>query len=547
MAGISYRSGSQPRGSDTNPPPTVPRSTLDRSFRHSTTANAANLIPVYVDEVLPGDTIRLDPTVFARLLSPLEVPSLDDFIIDMHAFFVPNRLVYENWRKLMGERTNPTDHNDYLVPTITPPVDGLGFRRHSLEDYFGIRTETDNLEPMALFHRAYQTIWNEFYRDENLQDSIVVPLGNGPDAAELYELLPRGKRKDYITGSLPFTQKGDAVQIPIGATAPLVGTGVVNSLGSAPTFSSAATTNTGTLVSGSNNFGNNVDNAINSVGLGQPLTWGDPQLETDLGGNGGYADLANAVGITINDFRELVATQHLLEADARGGTRYTSLLQSHFGVTPEDARLQRPEFLWAHSQNMSTHVVPATAAMESFSSTNGLARLGAYAQGVSDSRGFTKSFNEHGMVMMLLSIRAPLRYQQNMPRMFKRSNRFDYYFPEFALLGEQPVYNYEVFADGTAADDDVFGYQPRYEEYRRRESVISGALRSDDPLSLDVFHLAQDFGTRPALDADFIVENPPVDRVTAVNEEAQFILDINCRISHVRPMPVMAKPGLLRL
>ncbi|AXL14425.1 major capsid protein [Microviridae sp.] len=530
---IPYRSGRQSRGADTVPAPRIGRSAMDRSLRHSTTGDAGFLLPLFVDEVLPGDTVRMDATIFGRLLSPLSVPSLDELILDCQAFFVPFRLLWVNWKRFMGERDNPADHNDFLVPQLSNPVGGAGFQRHSLADYFGVRTETDGLDIDALFHRAYVKIWNDFYRDENLQDMVDFPTDDGPDDAEDYELLKRGKRKDYLTGALPFVQKGPDVEIPIGVSAPLVGIAPVSfTPGTGPDFNQGATTGPLSVNSGDVRFG---------AGTGN-IDWSDPNLFTSLSGSGATADLSAATGININDFRELVATQHLFERDARGGTRYVELLQQHFDVTPEDSRLQRAEFLWSHSQSLSTHVVASTAQVVSAQAT-----LAGYMQGLASARGFTKSFPEHGALMVMVSVRAPLRYQQNVPRFLKRRNRFDFYWNDFALLGEQPVYNYEIFAQGTSEDNEVFGYQPRYEEYRRREGMITGALRSDDPLPLDVFHLAQKFDNLPGLNGEFIEEDPPVDRITAVNEEAQLLFDCNFRVNHVRPMPMFANPGLLRL
>lgn len=522
-----YRAGAASRNSMETAPTKLPRSFIDRPLRHTTTLNAGFLCPMFVDEILPGDTVRMDAKFFTRVLAPLEVPCVDEMTVDAQAFFVPFRLVYTDWKRMMGERDDPDDHNDYLTPKLDPPIDNNGFQRHSLADYFGVRTETDNLVITSLYHRAYQKIWNDFYRDENLQDSLVIPLGAGPDPAEGFPLMKRGKMKDYITGCLPFLQKGPAVSIPIGASAPVIGQANLTSEG----LTSGAT----------GDFGWEFSLGYAPVNISGTHTTGE-LIELDFDGAGLTADLSAAGGINISDFRELVATQHLLERDARGGTRYVEILENHFGVTPEDSRLQRAEFLWSTSAPMSTHVVPSTVDLGS-----ALAELGGYMQGLHQAQGFTKSFSEHGALMVLVSIRAPLRYQQNIPKMFKRDNRFDYYWNDFALLSEQPVLNYEVYADGTAADDDIFGYQPRYEEYRRRESMITGALRSDDPLSLDVFTLSQDFATRPALDADFIEEDPPIDRIVSIATTADFMIDCRFGVRHVRPMPMFANPGLLRL
>jgi len=453
----------------------------------------------------------------------------------------------------MGARDNPEDHTDYLVPEVLAPVDGNGYQRHSLSDYLGVRTETDGLDTAAFYHRAYYRIWDDFYRDENLQDKLDPPTDDGPDASEDYVLQRRGKRRDYITGALPWVQKGDPVRIPIGSTAPLQGFADTANIASTVNWSMGG--QSGTL-----QYYGSLGSDPGEVHLGTPLPstyTGDltitdmPGQYVDLStpafpgtGSDPSVDLTQAIGITVNEFRDLIATQHLLERDARGGTRYIELLAAHWGVAPEDQRLQRPEFLWSTSTKVPMHVVADTAGSGGASE---IGRLGGYMQGVHAARGFTKSFTEHGALMALVSVRAPLRYQQNVPRFMKRSNRFDFYWPDYSLLGEQPVYNYEVYAQGTSADDEVFGYQPRYEEYRRRESMITGALRSDDPTTLDVFHLAQDFGSLPTLSTDFIEEDPPVERVIINQDEPQFMFDCNWMVRHARLMPAFADPGLERL
>lgn len=528
----------------------VGRTMFDRSLRHSTTGEAGLLLPLFADEILPGDTVRLDASFFVRLLSPLNRPVMDELELSCQMFFVPFRLLQDNWEKLMGARDNPGDHTDYLVPEVVAPVDGNGYQRHSLSDYLGIRTETDGIDTSAFYHRAYYRIWDDFYRDENLQDKLDPPTDDGPDASEDYVLQRRGKRRDYITGSLPWVQKGDPVRIPVGDTAPLTGLAeTINSASRLQWSMGGQTGNVEVVHSGSGplQIGHNLAGAGPTDLMLSDITTQYVDLSAPAFPGAGAdpaVDLTQAIGITVNEFRDLIATQHLLERDARGGTRYIELLSAHWGVAPEDRRLQRPEFLWSTSTNVPMHVVADTAGSGGASE---IGRLGGYMQGVHSARGFTKSFSEHGVLMGLISVRAPLRYQQNVPRFMKRSNRFDFYWPDYALLGEQPVYNYEVFAQGTSADTEVFGYQPRYEEYRRRESMITGALRSDDPTSLDVFHLAQDFGALPTLSSDFIEEDPPVDRVIIVQDEPQFMFDCNWMVRHARLMPAFADPGLERL
>lgn len=506
----------------------IPRSKFDRSFEYKTTFDIGYLIPFLVDEVLPGDTFSVDATLFARILSPLQRPVMHNMYLDVHYFFVPNRLVWNNWQKFNGEQTDPGDSTDYLVPTMTAPVGG--YASQSLHDYFGLPTGIAGYTHISLYHRAYNLIWNEWYRDQNLQDSVVVDKDDGPDTVTDYVLLRRGKRHDYFTSALPFPQKGPAVQLPLSGNAPVIGSGTQIRLN---------TTGSG---SGSAAVYGNASNA-NAWFLGIPSgpSAGTPAyLATS--NSGMVADLTDVAAATINQLRESFQIQKLYERDARGGTRYTEIIRAHFGVTSPDARLQRPEYLGGGSTPITVTPIAQNSSTDATTPQGNLAAVGTVA---ARNNGFTKSFTEHGMIIGLASARADLIYQEGLPRPFSRQIRWDYYWPALCSIGEQPVYNKEIYTQGTSVDDDVFGYQERYAEYRYKPSLVTGLLRSQAAGSLDIWHLGQDFSSLPSLNSDFIQENPPMDRVIAVPSEPHFIMDSYIRMTTARPMPMFGVPGLI--
>lgn len=505
----------------------IPRSVFNRSHGVLTTLDSGYLVPVLVDEILPGDTFTGNLSGFARLSSPL-YPLMDNMFMDTFFFFVPKRLVWDNFQKFCGEQVDPGDSIDYTEPTV--PVNNAS--NESIWCYYGIPTQiASNIDVNVCAFRSYNLIWNEWFRDQNLQDSVDVDTDDGPDSMNQYELLRRGKRHDYFTGCLPFLQKGDAVLLSLGTDAPIYGKNM--------DFDD---------VKDNQNYAQVMDQLGSSGALRNLLIDAagvsiEPLYGSSTGDGSGalYADLTEAVGPTVNEFREALAIQRLLEKNARAGTRYAEIIQSHFQVTSPDARLQRPEYLGGGSTPLIVSPVART------DSTAG--ELSGFGTIQFRNHGFSKSFTEHGYIIGLCCVRADQRYQEGLDKMYSRQTLYDHYWPSTAMLGEQAVLNKEIYIDAATiaagTDDDVFGYQERWAEYRWKKSTISGKFRSNDAASLDAWHLAIEYGAQPTLDDTFIVENPPLDRCIRTPTEPHFILDAWIDLKCARPLPVYSIPSII--
>jgi len=521
----------------------IQRSSFNRSHGYKTAFNSGYLIPVYVDEALPGDSFNCKMSSFARLSTPI-VPFMDNLYLSTFFFAVPYRLVWANFKKFCGEQATTAASTNYTMPVFTAYTPAA----ESLSDYMGIPIAgattpigaAGTLSHVSLWHRAYNLIWNEWFRDQNLQDSVTVDTGDGPDAIANYVLLKRGKRHDYFTSCLPWTQKnntGTAVSVGLVGSAPVRGIGVTSTFG----FPYNKTVHESGDVAGTVNYP--VSGWIaNSGGAGewyvkQSATAGYPDIT---------ADLSAASGITINSLRLAFQTQKMYERDARGGTRYREIVQSHFGVLdPNDSRLQRPEYLGGGTTPIMLTPVPQTSATAGALATGRLSATGTVAV---HGQGFTKSFSEHCLLIGLVCCYADLNYQTGLNRMFSRSTRLDMYWPALANIGEQAVLNKEIYCQGSAnaaQDAAAFGYQERFAEYRYKPSSITGKMRSHYATPLDYWHLAQKFTGLPTLGATFIQEAPPIDRVVAVNTEPQFFGDFYFDLKCARPMPTYSVPGLI--
>lgn len=556
------------------------RTKFDRSHVHKTTFDSGRLIPVFIDEVLPGDTTRMSVNYFARLATPIK-PIMDNIYLDWFFFFVPNRLVWEHWQNFCFEQEDPEESTDYVIPTVAATGNSDNAYIGSLWDYFGLPVNTSgNLSGIsALPFRGVYLIWNEWFRDENLQKSVKIQKGdtnevlNSARSSEQpswvftsdtnivpgFACPPRCKRHDYFTSALPWTQKGPGVSIGLAGTASIVDPSPTagyllhsnsNQLCAVSAYGGDASSSGGYIVARGNesiSFDRSGPDDYSSVGgfagnSSDRVTLSAQSASTYLG-NDSYVDLDTSSIFTINSLRTAFQMQKFYERLARGGSRYTEVLRSFFGVVSPDARLQRPEFLGSFTKMVNVNPIAQTSATDN---TSPQGNLSAYGVTAAKFHGFTKSFVEHGYVFGFVCARADLTYQQGINKMWLRSTVYDFYWTTFAHLGEQAIELREIYAQGSKADTIVFGYQERYAEYRYKPSQITGKFRSSVVNgSLDKWHLSQFFNNAPTLNEEFIVENPPINRIIAVTDEPEFLLDIGFRYTTVRPMPMFGTPGLV--
>ena len=541
-----------------NPQITIGRSRFVRMHDLKTTFNAGKIIPIRTIEVLPGDTIKLNMAGVIRMQTPIK-PVMDNAWCDIMWFFVPNRIIWKHWKNFMGENTEGpwTSPTEYTIPQITAPQGG--WAKNTIADYLGWPTKVDNISLNALYPRAYVQIWNDWFRDENLQkfsyinpDSDADVVGsNGSNYVTDPILagmpLPCAKPHDYFTSALPAPQKGPDVLLPLGSTASVYGTnnGLVLTDG----------TNIGQLHRQAQNYmetsAGNTEIGINYPGpesvFTQSKTLGVANKEqvTDAGL---YADLSTATAATINQLRMAWQLQKMFEKDARGGTRYIEIIKNHFGVTASDARLQRAEYLGGHRIPIQMTQVLQTSATEDGTSPQGNTAAFSYTKDTHSY--FTKSFEEHGIIFGLAMVRTMHTYQQGINKKFSRKTREDYYDPVFANLGEQPILNKEIYAQGTAVDDEVFGYQEAWAEYRYEPNQVTGEFRSNVAPNggLSIWHYADYYTSLPTLGEDFIKETSVnIDRTLTVQSTVadQFIANFSFQEIDVRPMPAHSIPGLV--
>lgn len=514
-----------------------PRSSFDRSHGYKTTFDCDYLIPFYTDEVLPGDTFNVNATLFARA-NTLLVPIMDNMYLDTFYFFVPWRLVWANFPKFMGEQVDPGDSTDYQIPVLTSRAATVG----TISDYFGLPIGPTLSNVSGLFHRAYARIWNSWFRDENLQDSEAAgtDTGDGPNDRLINPVLKRCKRHDYFTSALPWPMKpnalGSEISMPLGTSAT-----VLTSSSDLVTSTSyplhVRDASSGAALSTTYNLGQ-----ASGVVTTMNASTGGAIASGDVFPSNLYADLSSATAASISSLREAFQLQRMMELEARCGTRYPEIIMGHFGVRdPQFAVLQRPEFLGGGRSPLN--VTPVAQTGEAGTTAQG--NLAAYGTIASSRNGFTKSFTEHGCIIGILCVTADLTYQQGLPRMFSRSTKWDFFWPSLQNLSEQAILNKEIYYQGTSADEDVFGYIGRYDEYRHKNSQITGKLRSTYATSLDLWHMSEEFSTLPTLSSTFIQSNTPFARSIAVPSEPHFVLDSYIQCHTVRAMGTYAIPGMI--
>ncbi len=528
------------------PMPDVPRSTFRQEHTHKTTFSGGYLVPIFVDEVLPGDSFNVKMTSFVRMATPL-YPIMDNLDLETFFFFVPNRLLWDNWRKFMGQQDSPGDSIAFTVPQIVSAAGG--FPRHSVADYFGLpctpNAGANTISVNAMPFRAYRFIYHEWFRDQNLITLAAHSRSDGPDAIASYALQKRAKAHDYFTSALPWAQKGTSPPLLVTGNA-LVKTSTTETFTGIQTSMKVRDASTGAQPVTGYLAGVGAANAFDRhVGVATFSASGAGLYPTNL-----YADLATATANTINQLRTSFAIQKFLERDARGGTRYTEMIRAHFGVNSPDGRLQRPEYLGGGKSPIQIAPVVQASQTGLTGGTTPLGHLGGLGASVQNIHGFQQAFTEHGFVIGIANVRADVTYQQGIRRHWSRSTRYDYYHPVFQALGEQAILNKEIYADGSANDLLTFGFQERWAEYRHHPSRISGSYNSTFTTPLDAWHLAQKFTVLPTLNQTFIEDGTEavLSRALAIGGAAnnqQFIGDFYFDAAVTRAMPTYSVPGML--
>lgn len=560
----------------------IGRSKFDKSFTHKTTFSAGKLYPIYVDStIMPGDSVKMSMSEVIRMMTPI-CPVMDNAYEDIYFFFVPHRLVWKHFKEFMGENTTApwVQTINYTIPQLSAPklsgqiaADHTGWTKGSIADYFGIPTEVTDFSINALPFRAYALIWNEFFRDENIMypqvtnydsDSTQAGYTIGSSNQNNYPLfsavcggkpLPVCKLHDYFTSCLPNSQKGAAVTIPVGTEAPIkFGDAYMGNDGDTPIWYPDDGTGYNALIKskqeeieGENKFWSTISYELDDHTPKENNVYYATENYMRM-----YADLTAATGATVNQLRQAFAIQKFLERDARNGTRFIELIQSHFNVTNPDYRLQRPEYLGGKRIPINMNTVVQNS--PEVSDSTPLGTTGAYSVTSDNDEFFTKSFTEWGTLIGLICVRTDRTYQQGLNKMWTQKDKFDYYFPEFANLGEEMVANREIYlqgssvvdSDGNIVDEQAFGYQERWANYRYTPDIVTGEMRSNYAQSLDIWHYADYYDQLPTLSPEWLEEDDAnIERTLAVQNHDQFLGDFFFKTTYTRPMPLYSVPGLI--